>query len=111
MAKRCSRRRRGGGARSRLYQCRPQPVDGALSGITSLDPRPRLGLLEQRFQLDEKLGRPGACAVERLDPLQPLQHSACVLHGATVALGRSTMGNAFEPSVRQRAADATACLR
>jgi hypothetical protein len=46
---------------------------------------PRLRFLEERMYFRQQRARGRTFALERLDPAQPLQHRACLVHAATVA--------------------------
>jgi hypothetical protein len=80
----CARRFRACALKSipvlRKTECLSESVDGALPGIASLQPRPGLGLMKQRPELREQVGSPGTRTVERLDPLQSLEHRSCLVH-------------------------------
>ena len=69
---------------------RPGDLDSGL-----LDGQPGLCFRHQCVHLREQRSRGCALALERLDPLQPPQHRACLVHAATVAapVERVCVGN------------------
>src|SRR5262245_10971288 len=56
-----------------------------MSTVVALYPRPCLCLAHECPQLGEEPRRLRRPAVERLDPLQPPQHTRCFFHAANVA--------------------------
>ena len=58
----------------------PQSAHGLVGGITPFDSHPGLGVDEQAAHLGQKLRRARRRAIERLDPLQSLEHSPRFLH-------------------------------
>jgi hypothetical protein len=63
-----------------------------LSGLTSFDPRPRLGLVEQGSQLPDQLEPLPTRPVERADSLQALEYRACLFHSLDGIAGTVTYG-------------------
>jgi hypothetical protein len=68
---------RNGVARERFAE----PDHGVVSSIASFHPHPRLCIVEEPPQLRQHVGRARRRSVQRVDPLQPLDHSACFVHG------------------------------
>src|SRR5207245_3746843 len=93
-------------------KCRSQIRNRALSRITSFQPRPHLGLVEQGTKLVEQDLRESPLTTEPFDSTETLENDACLVHCADgsprpVTHGRGSVPNGCQTAARSAARAST----